>query len=148
MLALIGEGEAEKFVDGVFRFRSEATQQRATAAFGSQDFGIKLKRRDKIGAGEPRRKPVSGAAQYRAGISAQPQPVPQGFLVARIAEAEQRLFVDIEKRAFQHRRQGQIVLGQQQKAPERHQILHRELLGQHQAVGTGHRDTVPLQCPQ
>ncbi len=54
MLALVGEGETEEFVDRVFGLRSEAMQQRPPAAFGAKDLAIKLVRRHKIGASKPR----------------------------------------------------------------------------------------------
>ena len=44
--------------------------------------------------------------------------------------------------------EGQIVFRQQQKPAERDQILHRHLLGQHQPVGAGDRNTALFQRAQ
>ena len=49
---------------------------------------------------------------------------------------------------FQHRGQRQIVFGQQQKPAERDQVLHSQLLGQHQAVGSGDRDVALFERAQ
>ena len=62
---------------------------------------------------------------------------------------EQKQFVlgKSEQRPLQHGRQVQIVFRQQQEPPERDQILHRELLRQHQPVGAGDRHVLLLQRP-
>ena len=60
-------------------------------------------------------------------------------------ELEQLVLVDAEQRALQHRRQRQIVLRQQQRVGQHHQVHHRDVLGQHQPVGAGDRDALVLQ---
>ncbi len=49
--------------------------------------------------------------------------------------AEEIVIVEAEDRALQQRREGQIVLRQQQAVAERHQVHHRKLRGQSHAVG-------------
>ena len=58
---------------------------------------------------------------------------------------EQVLVVQAEQRALQHGRQREIVLRQQQRVGEHHQVHDRDMLGQHQPVGAGDRHIGVLQ---
>ena len=60
-------------------------------------------------------------------------------------DREQILVGEAEQRAAQHGRQRKIVLRQQQRIGERHQIHHRDMLGEHEAVGAGDLDIFVLQ---
>ena len=67
--------------------------------------------------------------------------------VTAMAQFDQRLVIEAEKRAFQHACKRQIVLGQHHDAAERHQILDRDVFGQFQPVGTGDIEPGLLQFP-
>ena len=56
------------------------------------------------------------------------------------AIVEQVVVVEAEQRALQHGREREIVLRQQQRVGEHHQIHDRDVLGEHQPVGAGDRD--------
>jgi len=56
-----------------------------------------------------------------------------------MSEVEQGRLGKADQRRPQHRPQGQIVLRQQQELTERHQVHHRELVGQHHAIDAGDR---------
>lgn len=118
------------------------------AALSPENFGVKLVGRNEISAREPGGEPLGGAAKLGARCGAGAQPAPQSLPAAAMAELEQGVLVDVEERPLQHRGQGQIVLRKQQKPAERHQVLHRQLLAQHQAVGAGDRDVAHLQRAQ
>ena len=60
-------------------------------------------------------------------------------------EREQSVVVEAEQRALQHDGERQIVLRHQQHIGERHQVLHRELIGEQHAVGARDRHAAPLQ---
>ncbi len=73
------------------------------------------------------------------------QPRPQAL--ARAApggKVEEGILIEGEERAFQERGQRQVVLRQDGEAAERHEVLHGDVLGQHQPVGTGDGQVVPL----
>ena len=59
---------------------------------------------------------------------------------ASIGEREELVIVETEQRAFQHGRQRQIVVRQQQRIAEHQQIHDGDMLGQHQPVGAGDID--------
>ena len=60
-------------------------------------------------------------------------------------EREKLLFGHAEQRALQHARQREIVVGQQQRIGERHQVHHGDVLGEHQPVGARDLDALLLQ---
>ena len=73
------------------------------------------------------------------------QPPDQRRLAATVGELEQVLLAQPEQRAPEDRCERQVVLGQQQRVAQRHQVHDRDLVGQHQAVGAGDRDLQVLQ---
>ena len=64
-----------------------------------------------------------------------------------MADGEEIIVIKAEDRALEQRGERQIVLGQQQAIAERHQIHHRELLGQLHPVGAGDRNAGIFQRP-
>ena len=147
MLPLIGERQCQELVDGIGCLGAEPLQHGLAAAARTQNLGIELERRREIGAGEQRPQPLMHFAQPRM-LGRQPaQARPQLLLAAVVGQEEQLVLGDAEQRAFQHRRQRQVVLGQQQELAERDQVLHRQLFGQGQPVGAGHRHAALLQRP-
>ncbi len=76
------------------------------------------------------------------------QPAPQRCLAAVVGKQKQLVFREVEKRALEHGGEGQIVLRQQQEPAERDQILHRQLLREHQPIGPGDRHVALLQRAQ
>ena len=63
----------------------------------------------------------------------------------RMREAEQLLLPQPDQRRLQQRREGEVVLRQQQHIRQREKVLHRDLLRQHHAVHAAHRDAQVLQ---
>ena len=62
-----------------------------------------------------------------------------------MGEVEQLLLTQADERALEHRRQGQVVLWQQQELAQGDQVHDRQLLAQDHAVDTGHRHASVLQ---
>jgi len=58
---------------------------------------------------------------------------------AVVGKTEERVFIQTQQRAFQHRGQRQIVFRQQQGVTQRHQIHHRQLIGQYHPIGPADR---------
>src|SRR5215471_20998717 len=69
-------------------------------------------------------------------------------VTAPMGQIEQSLFIDSEQRTFEHGGQCEVVVGKQQKPAKSRQILHRQLLGQDQAVSAGDRDAPLLERAQ
>ena len=151
VLALVGQRQREKLLDRIGRFRPETFEDRAPPVVGPgagpENFGVQLERRDEIGAGEQRAEALVSLPHRRLLARETAQAGPQPVVAAIIGEPEQLVLREAEQRPFQHRRQGQIVFRQQQKAAERDQILHREFVGERQAVGAGDRHAALLSAP-
>ena len=64
---------------------------------------------------------------------------------AIVRNLEQIIVGETEQRAAQHGGEREIVLRQQQRVGERHQVHHRDVLGEHEAVGARDRDALVLQ---
>ena len=62
-----------------------------------------------------------------------------------IGERKKLLFGQAQQRALQHARKREIVFGHQQRVGERHQVHHRDVLGEHQPVRARDRDAFLLQ---
>ena len=63
-------------------------------------------------------------------------------------KAEQPLLIVAEDGALQEGGERQVVFRLQRYARNRHQILHSDVVGQHQTVGTGHRNAAFFQFPR
>ena len=60
-------------------------------------------------------------------------------------ERQQIVVVEAEQRRLEHAGERQVVLRQAEEIAERHQVLHGDLLGQHQAVGARDLDAARLE---
>ncbi|CAH0311469.1 hypothetical protein SRABI05_04814 [Agrobacterium fabrum] len=75
------------------------------------------------------------------------QPLPHTLrLGSRRGDLEDIVFRQVEKRALQQGRQRKIILRQHHEPAERQKILHGDVIGQAEAVGTGNGNVLtPLQ---
>ncbi len=64
---------------------------------------------------------------------------------AIVSHREQIVVRETKQRTAQHGRERQIVLRQEQRVGERHQIHHRDVFGEDEAVGAGDFDVLVLQ---
>ena len=148
VLALVGERQGEEFLDRVGRLGPEPLEQRLSPTTGAEDLGIKLERRHEIGASEQLAQPLECRAHRLVFPGVAAQPAPQRRLAAIIGEEKQLVLREVEKRPLEHAGQRQIILRQQQEAAERHEVLHRHLIGENQPIGPGNRHIVLLQRTQ
>ncbi len=143
-LALIVQGKFEKFIERVVGLMAEPSQYPRPAAVTAKQPRIKRKRRL---VGEPAfavfetRQRVPELAVGRGVVI---QRLPQRSL-ALPCQFEQVVVGEAEQRALQRDGERQIVLRQQQRVGEIHQIDDRDVLGQLEPVGAGDRNAGVLQ---
>ncbi len=135
---LIVEREIEEFVERVIGLWSEAGEKLFAAAQWPQHMGEKCEGRKH--ARVLRQAVKSGFDRFEKFIAAclcAQAGAQRAFAVP--GQLEQLFFGESEQRTLQHARQGQIVVFQQQAIGQRHQVHHRDVLGEHQPVGAGDR---------
>ncbi len=98
---------------------------------------IEFERRGIIGARQHLRQEDMRRGEMRS--RAAPPARCHSVALAAMAEREQIFFAEAAQRRAQQRRQIEIVFPLQHKAAQRDQIHHRDLFGQHDAVGARHR---------
>ena len=76
MLALVGEGEGEEFLDRVVGVVAQAFEHRAPPALGAEDVGVKLVGRHEIGAPPQFAQHFERAVELRIGSGAALQACP------------------------------------------------------------------------
>ena len=86
----------------------------------------------------------AGRLEARIGGGARHQLLPQEALPLG-RERQEVVVVEAEQRRLEHAGERQIVLRQAEEIAERDQVLHGDLLGQHQAVGAGDLDAARLE---
>ena len=138
-LALIAQRQLEKFVERIGGLMPEPFQDAQAAAVAAEQPGVECKRRldgetALAGFETPQRVPE---LRRCAGVLA--QRLPQRSL-ALPGQREQIVVGEAEQRAFQRHRERQIVLRQQQRVGEVHQIDDRDMLGELEPVGAGDRN--------
>ena len=122
------EPEAVKVIRGIY----EA---------GFENLRKDLVRRRKIGARQQGFEPPAGSIEVGIRLREFAEPLPQTRSPAPMGERKQvAVVVEAEQRPLQDVGEGKIVLGQQKKAAERHEILHRKLLAKTHPVGARHGD--------
>ena len=144
MHAAIGQRRVQQFVHRFGGFGAEPGKQPRPTTERPQRLGEQRMRRDVIDPRQQRREERPGRLPVRPLLRPRVQRLPQRGVPPdrQIREAVVRQSAE---RAGQQAGKGQVVLRQQQRIGERHQVLHRWLLGQHQPVQPGHRHTQRLQ---
>ena len=140
---LVVESEIEKFVERVVGLGSEPREEPLAASLGPQHTRIERERRLPRPRGETVER-GGGFGEVALRLRFCPQRRAQRSL-ALPGELEQVVVVEAEQRRLEHGREREIVVGQQQRVREHHQVHDRDMLGQHQPVGAGDRDTVGFQ---
>ena len=140
MAALEGQRRGQELVERIVRLGTEPRQDAPAALARPKHLGEQLMRPHEVDAGQKLRELARRIREVVVLPRAGAQHVPQALLVPVPGEREQPLLGKTEQRPFEHRRQGQVVLGQQQEAAERDQVHDRELIRQHHAVDAGDVD--------
>ena len=156
---LVGQRQIEEGIDDLTRIRAEPARQPGPATLGAENAGIEgedgLEARTGTQFVEPRQR-VAAFGQKRlgrfvghefrhAGKSLRPADPPQAErqrLVALAGQGQPHQVVvgEIEEGRLQDGGEGQIVLEIGHRPAERHQILHRDMVGDDQPVGAGDRN--------
>ncbi len=131
--ALVIEREIEEFVERVVGLVAEPPQDLLSPAACAEQIGVEGKRRELARPLAHRVEPRREIGPLRAKRRAQ-------AALAIPGELEQIVVVETEQRALEHGRQRQIVLRQQQRVGQHHQVHHGDVLGQHQPIGAGNRN--------
>ena len=137
VLAFVGQGERQELLDRVVGVQPEARQQQlppaATAPIALQDLGVKLVGRHEVGARHEVSQVRTRRADRRIAFGVLGKRAPQRpFSV--VGQSKKLVLAQAQERTLEHGGQRQIVLGQQQHSPKRHQVHDRELIAQHHAV--------------
>ena len=145
MLALEGERQVHELGDRIVGLPAEPREQPGAPVHRPEHVGIERGGRRLIGHAQDLGQPRPRVVQCRIRLGGRSQRMPQaaGPLVG---EPEQLVLVQTDQRAFQHRRQVEVVVRQQGAAAEGHQVHHRHLLDQHHPVDAGHRHVLQLQA--
>ena len=143
-LVVVGDGAVEELVDRIRRIGTEPAQQPRPHPVVVEDPGVELERRQVVGIGAPALQRLGRRPEAMIRFRPVDHGTPQCALAVR-RDGDEVVVVEIEQWRFQHRRQRQVVLRQGEEIAERHQILHRDLVGEPHAVGAGHRNTARLQ---
>ena len=69
----------------------------------------------------------------------------QGRTAAIRSDVEQVLIAETEQRAAQYGGERKVVVRQQQRIGQRHEVHHRDVLGQHEAIGARYFDAFVFQ---
>ena len=136
--AFIVERAIEKFVERVVGLVTEARKKALATSLGPQYACIEPEWRLLV---RPLRKAIEPLDRRREAWvhgRLRPQCRVQRCL-ALPGDLEQVLVVQPEQRRLEHGGQGEVVGRQQQRIREHHQIHDRDMLGQHQPIGAGHR---------
>ena len=136
--ALIVEREVEEFVERVVGLGPEPRQELRAAASAPSSARKKRERRH-LRAACAELSSARRGGELGSLVALRAQARAQRALAVP-GELEQLLVVRAEQRALQHGREREIVVRQQQRVGQRHQVHHRDVLGQHQPVGAGDRD--------
>ena len=136
---LVVEREIEEFVERVVGFRARAGRGISCGrASAPEHMREEAERRQSARApGElverrrRRRRTIHRRSCARKDVAQRALALP--------GQLEQLLLGQPEQRALEHAGQRQIVVRQQQAIGQRHQVHHRDVLGQHQPVGAGDR---------
>ena len=131
--AAIGQSGVQQLVHRLGRLRTKPGKQPCPPAERPHP---RQQRREEVGGGTP----------VGAFGSARVKPVPQRAGTAD-RQRHQAVIGQAAQRAGQEAGEGQVVLRQQQRIGQRHQVLHRRLLGQHQPVEARHRHATQFQRP-
>ena len=142
LAGLVFERQREKFVQRVARFRAEPRQHVAAAVLGAENARVKEERRQLRRRPAPLREAGEGADVPGRGRVA--QGIVQRAGAAR-RQRQQIVIVEADQRCLQHNGKRQIVIGQQGGPAGGDQVHHRNVLGQLQPVGPGHRHLRLLQ---
>ncbi len=141
---LIGKGEIDEFVDGVRRFRAEPIQKPAPQPVSFQTRHVEIERLLRRCCFTPCVERFGRCRIDSAQVPLLGQRIPERHAAA-MPDGEQIVIVEAEDRAFQQRGERQIVLGQEQRIAERHQIHHGKLLGQLHPVRARDRHALGFQ---
>ena len=137
---LVFEREIEEFIERIGRPRDRAGRG-ILAGLSASSMRVEGERQ--LLAPIPRNGRAWPAASAKRGSSRLgPQRRAQRAF-ALLGELEQIVVIQTEQRALQHGRQREIVVRQQQRVGQHHQVHHRDMLGQHQPVGAGDRIARP-----
>ena len=144
MLLLKRQRQIHKLVQTVLRFRPQTGHKLLPSLKLAQNMGIKFKRTNFL-------RQIAQFLQKGINIGVFPirrQPAPnRRSRIASVTQGKQIVVIKPEQRRLQNLGQRQIISGQQQKPPQRNQILYRNLLGKFDFINPGNRHAGILAGP-
>ncbi len=138
--ALVVEREIEKLVERVVGLGAEPREEPLASSLGPQHARIERERRLAAPTSAKRSSVACGFGEVAAPSCAFARNAARSEPLRCPGELEQVVVVEAEQRRLEHGREREIVVGQQQRVREHHQVHDRDMLGQHQPVGPGDRD--------
>ena len=142
--ALGGEAEAQELVDDVAGFRPKPGDDPRARRVATQHAAVELESRHETDFVAPDLQLVAHEAQFHVGFGLRANGSIKRTL-AGIGESHQLFFGDSEDRALQERGEREVVFRLEREAADRHQILHRDVVGQDEPVRAGDRYVPVLQ---
>ena len=141
---VVGQCQVEELIEGIGGLGSQASQHPGPSAFAVEHRGIELERRQVFGPPPPTPQALRRLHRAMAAAALRGELLPQGSRPAE-RQGRQVVVVEAEQRRFERRGERKVVVGQSEHVAQRNQILHGDLLGQHQTVGAGNRHATRLQ---
>ncbi len=142
---LVVQRQIEKLVERIVGLGAEPAEETASRAAGAEKPGIECKRRVRPRVVRELIEPRRGARKNPPLRRLFRQRDAQRRAAAVVGDGEQIVVGKAEQRTAQRGGERKVVLRQRERVGERDQIHHRDMLGQHQAVGAGHFDALLLQ---
>ena len=142
-LVFVGDGETQKFVDGIAGFRSKSRFDIAASAISAEKARVENKRT----AAGPR------APEGELGYGLDMLFIGRGFeriektAAAAWRERHKIVIAEPDERRFQHAGERQIVLRKQARAPRRYEIHDGDMMRELKPVGAGGGDLALFQGP-
>ena len=141
---LIGQRLRQKLVKGVDGVRSQTADNGVPPPLGQYP-GEQFMGRCAVGAVQPGQQLRVGSHPAGALMGAAAQRAPQTGAAPIMGQFKKIRLIQANQRAFQNRRQGQIILGQKQKLTQLDQIHDRQLIGQNHPIDAGDGDALAFE---
>ena len=143
--AFIVEREIEKLVEGIVCFRTEPRQKALPAAAGAEKARVERKRSFPLGKLRELFKTRDGLREPRVSAGFADKRGAQRPAAAIKSDGKKVVILETEQRTAQDGCERKVVVRQEQRVGEHHQIHHRDMLGEEQPIGARDLDIFVLQ---